>query len=343
MKNRLKTLTKIDKLQEKHCSSCEFYDARDNTFCIRQCLIGKELKGLGNELFGSRDEKVAKILEKGADITTNDVVYLVENGVSRKDITQALGMNTDESIEVIEGILNNTQGNDRNIITDTEEVTLNSPGYQEYLKLKDKGMSLKEMSKTTGYKETTLSNYAHVNRKFNRVNNLPDRESAVKDFKKDKNTEQENKVIDLSKQGLKPREIVRKTGIDIGRIYYIRSQNKQEIANKGSVDKVAATENNNKIKSLENKLQEANDMLNEAKKEKEELEIHCKTLKEDYNTLLQSKEKQRLEMQQRNDELIAESRETIELIENKFESMKKDFEIEVKKHDTLFNYLLLQR
>src|SRR5699024_3233345 len=86
----------------------------------------------------------------------------------------------------------------------------------------------------------------------------------------------------------------RKTGIDIGRIYYIRSQNKQEIANKGSVDKVTATENNNKIKSLENKLQEANDMLNEAKKEKEEIEIHCKTLKKEYNTLLKSKKKKKI-------------------------------------------------
>ena len=62
----------------------------------RGCWVLDQLQELGKQLekkrTSSEDERIRMILEKGQDMTTSEIRYLIKNGVTQKRISQALGM-----------------------------------------------------------------------------------------------------------------------------------------------------------------------------------------------------------------------------------------------------------
>lgn len=92
MVDRLKILAKIDDIENKHCSICTIDVGNTNKYCHTKCDIGKELKSYGDQLLGNRQSKLEKILAKRKNMTTNEVKYLLEQGVTRSKLAKVIGI-----------------------------------------------------------------------------------------------------------------------------------------------------------------------------------------------------------------------------------------------------------
>ena len=74
---RIEILKQIDEVS-LNCKGCERYKNSDtNKYCTKQCLVGKELQSLGNELLNTKSE-TKLILAKGDEMTKSDVAFLVD-------------------------------------------------------------------------------------------------------------------------------------------------------------------------------------------------------------------------------------------------------------------------
>jgi hypothetical protein len=62
----------------------------------RGCWVLEQLQTLGKQLekkqTSNEEERIHTILSKGQDMTTSEIRYLIENGVTQKRISQALCM-----------------------------------------------------------------------------------------------------------------------------------------------------------------------------------------------------------------------------------------------------------
>lgn len=340
MNKRLETLSKIDELEAKHCKGCKLITRKGkvDSYCVTRCKIGAELKQLGNQLLGSRDEKIKETLKKGKDITTNDVVYLVNNGVSRKKIIRELKINSNEGVSLIKEILNNSTTSDMNLITDTDEMNMKSSNFKKAVQLHEKGIKNTEISKELGIKKSTVSNYLNINKKFKRVKKLNE-EKVVSEKLTNKNNETRmEKVINLTNQKVPTKEIAEKLGIKTEAVYQDRYRYKQEQEGKSkSTDE--KTINDKESEKPNYKYKEFETELVDLKKEVLKLQTeNTELIKENQEIISKTSVSQKnveeayQELQIRNDELIKESEEIIE-------SLEADLETEISKHEALFKYI----
>jgi len=104
---RAEITKEIDELRDKHCTNCEktsgfrFSHEKDR-YCINECPIGKKFKGIGDRLLDISREKTDQILSRGKDMTTSDVKLLIDRGVTRKEISKRLGIDTSNFIKTRE-------------------------------------------------------------------------------------------------------------------------------------------------------------------------------------------------------------------------------------------------
>jgi DNA replication protein DnaC len=93
---RMRVYDQIDELLVK-CRKCPKHNPRGYYLHeCRGCPILDELQALGEQLHQKKprkqEERIRSILEKGQDMTTSEVHYLIKSGVPKKKISQALDM-----------------------------------------------------------------------------------------------------------------------------------------------------------------------------------------------------------------------------------------------------------
>lgn len=111
---RTTILKEIDKLEFKNCTGCPLTkeDRYYEKHCIKGCEIGDQIKELGQELIAIKEqqhaEKVQKIIGKGKKMTYEDILYLRQRRIPRKEIADVLEIKHDfvkPFFDNIEGVI----------------------------------------------------------------------------------------------------------------------------------------------------------------------------------------------------------------------------------------------
>lgn len=244
---RLKTLKKIDNLIDNNCNSCEYRHHQNRNTCDK-CEIGKKIIVLGDILSGKRKEKLEKILKKGQDMTTDDVLYLVNNNVSRKRIAKSLGIGLVNCTELIDKIIGSNETKEK---TRSDIVTTNKTNKEIVAKYVEKGLSNKEINKKTKIPLTTISTYrSRINR---------EKKSTASESNMVKLLEQE--VEELKSKLNETEEQLKNTTAEL--------INMRENASEAGVE---ATEISMKYKKTQELLKESNRKISELEMDKKALE-----------------------------------------------------------------------
>lgn len=147
---RLKILNQISELEDKHCNGCKVIEEIRSSGSERfryyntHCEVGQELNALGSQLLDISNTKVKATLEKGEDMTLKDVLMLREKEVKQVDIARALGMHT-QTLRQMEEELEKSMKNKTNV--------------EKAVEMSKDGMSVKEIAKELGLKESTVYQY----------------------------------------------------------------------------------------------------------------------------------------------------------------------------------------
>src|SRR5690625_2541538 len=155
--DRLKILAKVDEIQEKHCKNCTLIKKNDIQYCIKKCEIGKEIAEIGKRLLTKSDNKIQRIINKGANMTTSDILYLYDKGTPKHIIAKTLGMGRDRGLKLINQLLEA-----RDVQNGKEPIKNNKQVVRE---LMGKGLSAKEISEKTDLSLNTVYTYMSQIRK----------------------------------------------------------------------------------------------------------------------------------------------------------------------------------
>ncbi len=85
---RKEILKEIDELVTNNCEKCPYFGKQSNEqkYCLLECEVGRMLKIQGDRLLEINEIKQRETLNKGADMTTEEILYLRNKGVSRNEI-----------------------------------------------------------------------------------------------------------------------------------------------------------------------------------------------------------------------------------------------------------------
>ena len=155
--DRLEILAKVDEIQEKHCKNCTLVESTDTRYCIRKCEIGKKIAEIGKQLLTKSDNKIQRIINKGENMTTSDILYLYDKGVPKHEIINALRIERGRGLKLINRLLEA-----RDVQNGKEPIKNNKQVVRE---LMQKGLSAKEIAKKTDLATTTVSTYMSQIRK----------------------------------------------------------------------------------------------------------------------------------------------------------------------------------
>lgn len=169
---RMNILDQLSDLEDEHCYKCPFYDSKDNRFCLSNCEIGKEMSVLGDKLLSIDDEKIEEYLAKGLDMTTKEIVFLIDKGVTRQRIAKTFEIDRSEAGRIISEVLDNDLGNSRNILSSVEAYNLKSEGYRLVSRLKERGFNREETMEMTGYKKGTIDSFRSLHNKYERIKRI---------------------------------------------------------------------------------------------------------------------------------------------------------------------------
>jgi len=317
MINRLKILARIDDIEEEHCASCTIDKGSTNKYCYTKCDVGKELRSYGDQLLGNRQDKVEETLAKGKDMTTNEVKYLLDQGVTRKKIGRLIGVPTVKNAEYF----NELEGG--------VEMTTKIERARKIMQ-KDKDIKAKDLAEKI---DVSVNNaYVYMSKIRNEstkpVKKAKSKEVSPNRFERENKTlRAELKAVEKEKEGLEQ--------INENHLEMIK-QRDEEIENKDieiKEIKKSVTPKESwiaKIKSLENQLQKV-----EVELEKRSSEF-C-TLEHDFIRLeeqAKSLDKQLLRSQQRNDELVR-------LAEKEIDKLQTELETERASHENLSKYAVI--
>lgn len=110
MNERVSILNKINEIETNHCLGCEMLSSDHLNFCYEKCLQGMEIKRLGDALSNRSKDKINRLLDKGHDITTEEIKYLINKGVTRTEITKALKVDRSSAKSWFDSILYERRG-----------------------------------------------------------------------------------------------------------------------------------------------------------------------------------------------------------------------------------------
>lgn len=104
---RKQALSEINRLIDNHCTKCPvFGDLNSNSHpCKTNCDIGSRLINLGKDLRSTSVKRTEEVLNKGKDMTTKEIKYLVEKGVTKREIARSLKLNHNKGMKMINEIL----------------------------------------------------------------------------------------------------------------------------------------------------------------------------------------------------------------------------------------------
>jgi hypothetical protein len=90
---RTAIVKQINDIIEENCHKCPYRSTPDYMEVCVGCPILDKLQTLGKTLTDSNDEskKINQILSKGENMTTSEMMYLLEIGVPKKQIRKAVG------------------------------------------------------------------------------------------------------------------------------------------------------------------------------------------------------------------------------------------------------------
>lgn len=160
MKNRLKILAKLDDLQDKNCSTCSV--KRWNTGnCYKHCDVGKEIKSLGEMLLQKNRNNTEKIIDKGENMTTNEVKTLLDKGMTRKKIAKIIGIPQQEIKEWFNQLEQSQKKSVRKNHKNEWGKSDMKSRFQKTVDLlkKNKDITPDQVSEKLGITKTTASNY----------------------------------------------------------------------------------------------------------------------------------------------------------------------------------------
>lgn len=98
---RATILKEIDRLEFKHCKNCPLTkeDRYYEKYCIKGCEIGDKIAEFGQELIGIKErhhaDKVQEIMSKGKKMTNEEILYLRQRRVPRKEIAEIMEIKND--------------------------------------------------------------------------------------------------------------------------------------------------------------------------------------------------------------------------------------------------------
>src|SRR5690625_3298189 len=104
---RIQVLQQVDELTNKHCFNCRYFGkagSSEQKYCTTKCKVGQELQAIGNQLLKPRRDKVKSILAKRKDMTTRDIVHLLNSQVAKVEIAKHLGVKKSEGIKIVNEI-----------------------------------------------------------------------------------------------------------------------------------------------------------------------------------------------------------------------------------------------
>lgn len=90
--DRKEILNKVDEIQNNNCLGCTKFapGPKKNLFCKDYCNAGKEIVRLGDQLLKPKQDRVKELLNKGADLTFPEILWLLEQEVSKVIISKKL-------------------------------------------------------------------------------------------------------------------------------------------------------------------------------------------------------------------------------------------------------------
>src|SRR5690625_2539130 len=148
---RLQILERIDKLEETYCRSCLILKGdhyKKHKYCITKCKIGKKFQECGNNLTALSLKKANDIIAKGRDMTTSDMLYLLERGFDKKDIQKFLRMGWRKASLMLRDI--NPRG------MSDEKAGTNKTLMEQVYEKADAGMTEKEVAQVMDINRKTL-------------------------------------------------------------------------------------------------------------------------------------------------------------------------------------------
>ncbi|MBO1513230.1 zinc-finger domain-containing protein [Metabacillus bambusae] len=100
-KERVMKLNRIHDLYKNNCDGCSM-NTRTSIKECKDCPIGKNIRSIGSNLSTPRrDKKISAIIAKGQDMTKSDIVFLLENEYTRKEIKKFIGISNVEFNELM--------------------------------------------------------------------------------------------------------------------------------------------------------------------------------------------------------------------------------------------------
>lgn len=104
---RKQALSEINRLIDNHCKQCPVFEHKMSNShpCKTNCDIGSSLIKLGKDLRSTSVKRTEEVLNKGKDMTTKEIKYLVEKGVTKKEIVKSWRVNHNQGMKMINEIL----------------------------------------------------------------------------------------------------------------------------------------------------------------------------------------------------------------------------------------------
>ena len=147
-RERKNVLNKINDILDNKCRSCKVrkklrsHTTSLHNYCLKKCDFGKELQRYGNDLISISNQKANEIINKGRNVTTDEINYLLERGFDRRFIKEHLSLTDKETERLFYRV---KIGMDLTDIIETDEDKENRVREEVY-KLLDKNNNLNPMS-----------------------------------------------------------------------------------------------------------------------------------------------------------------------------------------------------
>lgn|SRR5690625_3665930 len=98
---RIEILKKINQLEQK-CKVCPLRETMHprylHRYCIDECPVGAEIKSLGKEIDEIGERAIQEVLNKGEAMTREDVQWLRNKDLTKREIANAAGINNSNEI-----------------------------------------------------------------------------------------------------------------------------------------------------------------------------------------------------------------------------------------------------
>ena len=101
---RTKIIHQIEDIEREHCQPCDLVTDHASVDLCMACEHGKRLKGLGDDLMNLTQSRTEQILAKGQDMKRSEIEWLLQRGVSEREIIKTLKIGYKKYKAYMEGV-----------------------------------------------------------------------------------------------------------------------------------------------------------------------------------------------------------------------------------------------